>query len=565
MLEGLRTTIDIALIQISEMVSTGTEVVQALLADEQDRWMGLAIIICFAICVAGGWYLVQIRKRLELHRMVSDRLLSSTSSRDLTDLLFKVLFASCPVGAASLYLVPLAGDDRLVLRAKRGPATDSPDWDSELSARELPNSQSFLQHAGALHLWGLRIGGEGLVQISLSGTKDHHPTKRHAAFLVALLAPIVSQLRARDEVVAMAGDSAGASAASASSSLLVSTIISSQQLAVLLLDIMLRSLGDAVGCILFRTGSSHQSQLEPVAARGLDSEVQKTILDATEGKAGPLVVDRSTSEEDVKAVFAKAGLQSLLAMPLMGSGQEVGLILLARRDGHFGQQQIRMAEVNATRLELTIKNQRYHRAVFHNYKDTLRAIIHTLESASKVLVGHTGRVVSMATELAIHVGLTEREVSGIRLAAELHDVGMVGLPDDLTVSAGRISSPEFDLVKQHPGIGAVLTAPIQHPTPIAPLILHHHERFDGYGYPEGLSGEDIPLGARIIGLAEVFDAMLTPRSYRKALSFEVAISRLKDLAGTQLDPVLVAAFVELADNKWWEAIRQDSLQQSKST
>jgi HD-GYP domain-containing protein (c-di-GMP phosphodiesterase class II) len=131
---------------------------------------------------------------------------------------------------------------------------------------------------------------------------------------------------------------------------------------------------------------------------------------------------------------------------------------------------------------------------------------------------------------------------------------MVGLDDEILLKSGRLTNQEYDLVKHHPMIGAALTAPIRLPIPIAPLILHHHERFDGFGYPIGLKATDIPLGARILAVGEVFDAMLTSRHYRQALTFSDAVARLQAHAGRQLDPKIVELFIQKVTLESWQAI-----------
>jgi HD-GYP domain-containing protein (c-di-GMP phosphodiesterase class II) len=229
--------------------------------------------------------------------------------------------------------------------------------------------------------------------------------------------------------------------------------------------------------------------------------------------------------------------------------------MLFKRENPFAPSHVRVCQLNASRLAFTIKNRRYHEEVFAEYKETLKALVHTMESGASHLNGHSLRVAWIAGALARAIGLSDSEAQGIQLAGELHDVGMVGLSEEILFKPGRLTSQEYDLVKHHPTVGAALTAPVKLPVPIGPLILHHHERHDGFGYPAGLKGEAIPLGARILALGEVFDAMVSSRTYREALSIAAALNQLGSLAGTQLDPEIVRHFVCLMNTDSARAIQ----------
>jgi len=148
----------------------------------------------------------------------------------------------------------------------------------------------------------------------------------------------------------------------------------------------------------------------------------------------------------------------------------------------------------------------------------------------------------MARKLAAQLGVTPMEVEQITVAGILHDVGMRELNYDLIYTKRALTEEEMALVRQHPRVGAFLVEDIPWPYPIAPLIRHHHERWDGGGYPDGLKGDEIPLGARLIHLCEAFDAMTSPTSYRAVLSDYQAIDILDSKAGTQFDPDLTPEF-----------------------
>ena len=157
-------------------------------------------------------------------------------------------------------------------------------------------------------------------------------------------------------------------------------------------------------------------------------------------------------------------------------------------------------------------------------------------------------IATIVVELAEKVGLSETEVDKIRTAALLHDVGKVAIPDDILEKPSALTSAEWRSVVQHPRIGQVILEQASALREAVPIILHHHERFSGHGYPYGLRGTDIPLGARIVAIADAYDAMTHDRPYKRAMSHDAAIRELRRHAGTQFDPELVGIFCDLYAN-----------------
>lgn len=178
------------------------------------------------------------------------------------------------------------------------------------------------------------------------------------------------------------------------------------------------------------------------------------------------------------------------------------------------------------------------------YIGTVRSLVAALEAKDPYTRGHTERVASYAGIIAGRLGLNERETKQVEWASLLHDIGKVAVSDETLSRPGKLSTEEFCAVREHPRTAALILEEIEFLSDIAPYVTAHHERIDGNGYPSGLSGDDIPLGARILAVADVFDAMTSSRSYRAALSFDEAIKELRDSAGDQLDPMCVEAFVD---------------------
>jgi hypothetical protein len=188
---------------------------------------------------------------------------------------------------------------------------------------------------------------------------------------------------------------------------------------------------------------------------------------------------------------------------------------------------------------------------------TLKKLASSLEATDPYTHGHTERVARHAYMIARTMDLPISEVEAIRTAAAVHDVGKIHVPDEVLNKPGKLTDEEFALMKEHSAAGAAMVrdAGDDH---LTALVRHHHERIDGKGYPDGLAGDAIPLGARIIAVADTFDAITSTRSYRTAKSHRLALDILKKEAGTQLDPVAVKAFLSYYAGKryraWWASL-----------
>ncbi len=160
--------------------------------------------------------------------------------------------------------------------------------------------------------------------------------------------------------------------------------------------------------------------------------------------------------------------------------------------------------------------------------------------------GHSERVAHYAVELARYLDFSEKDLLALRYAGLLHDIGKIGMADAILDKPGPLTDAEYAIIKTHPGIGARICAPLRAASAVTPMIRHHHERFDGRGHPDGLAGRDIQLGARIIAIADTYDAMTSTRSYRKAMPREEALAILTRESGSgQWDDELLQAFIDL--------------------
>jgi HD-GYP domain-containing protein (c-di-GMP phosphodiesterase class II) len=179
------------------------------------------------------------------------------------------------------------------------------------------------------------------------------------------------------------------------------------------------------------------------------------------------------------------------------------------------------------------------------YLAMLAVLANAVEARNAYSSGHTGRVTRLAQAAARYLGFDERELATIELAGILHDIGEIGVPDRILTKPGPLTPEEEDHMMRHPEIGARLLRSVPDLEHLVPAVLHHHERFDGSGYPNGLVEHAIPIEARLLAAADALDAMTTDRPYRARLAPPTAMAELVDRAGSQFDPEVVEAF-ELA-------------------
>jgi putative nucleotidyltransferase with HDIG domain len=175
--------------------------------------------------------------------------------------------------------------------------------------------------------------------------------------------------------------------------------------------------------------------------------------------------------------------------------------------------------------------------------ESLRAIISSLEEKDSYTHGHSIRVAEYAVMIATELKLSEVEIREVELSALFHDIGKIGIPDSVLLKPARLTRAEFEIMKSHPVRSARIIEKISPLRNLVPGIRHHHERYDGLGYPDGLKADEVPLYARIILIADTYDAMTSTRPYRLALDKEVAFEELRKCSGTQFDPALVDCFI----------------------
>ncbi|MEM4657804.1 MAG: response regulator [Candidatus Methanosuratincola sp.] len=188
--------------------------------------------------------------------------------------------------------------------------------------------------------------------------------------------------------------------------------------------------------------------------------------------------------------------------------------------------------------------------LFNLYADTMHSMILALDLREKETGFHSFRVTEYALTLARRLNLPEETLSGIAKGALLHDVGKIGVPDSILLKPDKLTPEEWEIMKKHPILGYELIKNIKFLENAAKLVLYHHERFDGTGYPYGVKGFDIPLEARVFSVADALDAITTDRVYRKAMNFQDASRIIRDASGSQFDPAVVEVFSSVSHEEW---------------
>lgn len=238
----------------------------------------------------------------------------------------------------------------------------------------------------------------------------------------------------------------------------------------------------------------------------------------------------------------------------------LGILLLGyKNDGsQFGQDELDFFAALASDVAMAIKNAQLFSELESELDKKHRLFIHTtialaaaIDAKDHYTHGHTARVTDLSLEIARKLmqknkkSFNEKFLEHLHIAALLHDIGKIGMPESILNKEGPLSEEEKKRIKEHPIIGVTILGPIKELEDAMLGVKYHHERYDGSGYPEGLKGNQIPLIASIISVADTFDAMTTDRPYRHRLSKNEAIEEIKQISGTQLDPEVVSAFIEL--------------------
>ncbi len=255
-------------------------------------------------------------------------------------------------------------------------------------------------------------------------------------------------------------------------------------------------------------------------------------------------------EDDYNTLLAAMpALSDMVFAPLEIRGEAYGLLGVSNKGKGFSKMELEIFCALASQSAVAIENANLYKRLKDTFLHTAQALAEAINSRDPYTGGHTKRVAEYSLELARALGLTEKEKEKLRLAAILHDIGKIGIDDAILRKGGSLTHGEEESMRKHPEIGAKIIGFVEEMREIVPAILYHHEKLDGTGYPAGLKGEAIPLHARIIAIADTFDALTTNRPYRDALDKGSALAELNAKTGTHFDRSLVDIFCGIITKK----------------
>lgn len=313
----------------------------------------------------------------------------------------------------------------------------------------------------------------------------------------------------------------------------------------------------AVGVSVHGEGASH---VEPAVYGSIRipvaplQKLSEQLIPALQQRKSPLLINQLPA--DANFAWLSDYARCMLAVPLLRQDQVLGCIFaLDKQSGEFDSVDSKLLHSIANESAIYIENS----MLFSDVHGLMMGLLHSLTSAvdakDAYTCGHSERVALLSRHLSQELNLSDAKVDQIYMAGLLHDVGKIGVPESVLQKTGRLTPEEFEQMKKHPQIGARILADVKQVKSLIPGVLHHHERYDGKGYPAGLSGANIPPMGRIICLADCFDAMTSNRTYRKALPIELALTEIRRCAGTQFDPAMAEVFLRTGAERFRELLR----------
>jgi hypothetical protein len=238
------------------------------------------------------------------------------------------------------------------------------------------------------------------------------------------------------------------------------------------------------------------------------------------------------------------GFRNLCYQPLRIDGRVLGAALLGNpARGEFTTADLRRLTAAAPAAGAEIERLRLYQELREVFIHSVHAFVSAIDAKDPYTHGHSERVTAFAIKIAQELGWTESQIEVLKMSAILHDVGKIGVPEAILSKPGRLTAEEFGVIRRHPEIGTRIIGEIPQMSRTLPGILHHHESYDGKGYPEGLAADRIPKLGRLIAVADAYDAMTSDRPYRTSLRREDAVQEVRAQCGRQFDPEMVAAFL----------------------
>jgi putative nucleotidyltransferase with HDIG domain len=262
----------------------------------------------------------------------------------------------------------------------------------------------------------------------------------------------------------------------------------------------------------------------------------------------PLLIESHTTQDPGLSSFLKDGeIHSALSVPLISQGITTGVLNIAtlHPEQHFSESDLELASILAGQAAVAVENAKLYQKTQQQYRKTVEALVAALEVKDPYTKGHSLRVEKWAGAIAEALQLSTEDIETARMAGLFHDIGKIGSSEEILLKESRLTPEEFEMMKQHPFASAKILESAGLSEKIIQAVLHHHESYNGKGYPHGLAKDQIPLASRIVLVADAVDAMSSDRPYRKALPLEKIVSVFKEYQGIQFDPEPVEALLQI--------------------
>lgn len=279
-----------------------------------------------------------------------------------------------------------------------------------------------------------------------------------------------------------------------------------------------------------------------------DGAVRSSMSDWVVREGRPLIFNPDAGGGRGQA-DALTGARAALCVPLTSTEGTIGSVTIgsSRPDYRFSGDDVRLLSTIANHVTMAIGNIELFTSLQEAYLATVRSLAAAVDAKDTYTRGHSDRVAAYATMIAERMQLSHDQRIALEMAAYLHDIGKIGVPEQILLKPGRLDDVEMAQMRHHPLIGANILKPVAFPWAITPVVRHHHEAWDGNGYPAGLKGEEIPLLARILTVADSYEAMTADRPYRLGRGTSEAIAELRTCAGSQFDPAVVEVFASIVE------------------
>lgn len=332
-----------------------------------------------------------------------------------------------------------------------------------------------------------------------------------------------------------------------------------QQVLSNVMDRVVEVFGAERGCLFLK---GEEGDITLVCARGLDRNeidhedfaTSRSVLTQVMQTGEALLTSNAANDPRFNAFGSVSlhALRSIMAVPIHFRGETRGLIYVDNRihAGVFNEKQVQLLTMIAQQAAGAIENAR----LYETRKQIILVLANAIEAKDLYTRGHIERVCNISVDIGRELDLSPADLHDLEMASFLHDAGKIGVPDAVLQKAGKLNEQEREAMERHAALGEALVLPIDIPSRVKKAIRQHQERFDGEGYPDRLRGEEIHVFARIIAVADTWDAMTSDRVYRKALGREIALTELRKAAGKQLDPAIVEAFLRLEERQHREAL-----------